>query len=714
MNNVYVIIRHTLLKQMRSTSYLLTAILSIFLAFLCIPGIKEGYQIFYLGGVRGIYNSAWLGSVAAMLPVILLWLPGFYLLRNQISEDDRLKIGQSIASAPIGKVQYIGSKFLSNLAVLLSSALLFTFVVILMQFYRHESLSVKLEQYIAPFVFITIPHLFILSAFTVFFDVIPCLKGVFGNIILFAVWITFSTISAAMPGNVYDLFGIGLIFNQMLTDAKTVYPGLPDAASFGYYPNHGAISTFIWSGVVWENSFLTTRLMWMGIAVVLVIITAIIFNRFQTPEIPVLRTSITKSAYRDHLYSYILTPVKKSSHICFHTILKGELKIMVAGKSLWWYATVLIFVVLSYFIVSGEGIKWISLILLLPMGIWSQMGCREKLSNTTQLIISSCPRVIKWTASLTAGVCVSLFMSLGVLTRFAVNGAWDNFAAWVSGTLFITALALMCGTLSGSRSLFEGICLTLLYLGPINNIGPFDFLGVQSVHAAEYLILFILLCFVGIGIQLTLENGFIGKSLKRGGSLLICIVAISMGLAGCGNKTENSEDLPIDKIKNIVIKTGDNDIIVESADTDHVKASIIGYDGALLLQEGDTVHIKLPMTKGGIHLSKPQPLRVSVPSSRITSFTADSEYGSIKIDSVHTNILIHSEYGNIAASGLHGTVTANTQSGKIKSDFICDDDITSGIDSIGANYTGSLSNDSIEYEVRLSSQYGDIILNQVN
>ena len=468
MSKLFTIIKHTLLKQIRSTSYLLVVVLSIFLAFLCVPGMNEGYQIFYLGGVRGIYNSAWLGSIAAMLPVILLWLPGFYLLRSQISEDARLKIGQSIASSPVRKIQYIGSKFLSNFAVLLSSALLFTSVVILMQIFRHESLSVELLHYAVPLVLITIPHLLVLAALTVLFDVIPVLKGVFGNIILFVIWITFSTVSVAAPGNSYDLFGIGTVFNQMLTGAKAAYSGLPDAVSFGYYPNSGTVPTFVWNGVTWDNGFLMTRLLWVGIAVLLVIAAAVLFDRFRTPKRCTLRIVPSESVVKKNVSrTHTLSPIKKSRHASFLTLLKGELRIMMAGKPLWWYAVALSAIILSHFVTAGEGLKWISLIMLLPIGIWSQMGCREKFSNTTQLILSSCPRVTKWLSSLMAGICVSLLISSGILLRFAVNGAWGNLAAWSAGALFVSVLALLCGTLSGSQRLFQGVCLTLLYLGPI-------------------------------------------------------------------------------------------------------------------------------------------------------------------------------------------------------------------------------------------------------
>lgn len=190
--------------------------------------------------------------------------------------------------------------------------------------------------------------------------------------------------------------------------------------------------------------------------------------------------------------------------------------------------------------------------------------------------------------------------------------------------------------------------------------------------------------------------------------LLLCTCVMCVGLTGCEEKTEYSEVLSIDTIKNVVIKTGDNDIIIESTDTDEIKASVIGYEETLFVQEGNTVRIELPMSKGGVHLSEPQPLYIYVPSDQMESLTADSEYGDIQIESMITNMTIHTEYGSIVATGLQGTVTAKTQSGEIASDSISAADIIRGTGDVGASYSGILGNSKAEYEFDLSSEYGNI------
>ncbi len=493
-----VLIKYTLLSQLRSTGYALMLAISILFGFLCVPAMSDGYQIFYLGGARGIYNSAWLGAISAILPTILLWLPGFYLLRSQISEDRRLGIGQAVASAPISKLRYVGGKFLCNFAVLLSSALIFMVAVIFMQLLRQESMAVQLNAYFSPLIMITVPYLAVLASLTVLMDVVHCLKGVLGNIVVFVAWIILSSVSVAAPGNPLDLFGIGYLLGQMLSGARVVYPGLPEAASFGYYPNIGEIPTFMWTGIVWDLSFVQNRILWIGVALVIVVIAAILFDRFRTPRsIPATKGKTIQPTVLRHVYTLRLAPVLKSSRPSFFALLKGELKLMLSGRRLWWYAISLIFVILSYFVVIADGLQWVCLIMLLPADIWSKMGCREKLSGTSAFIASSCPKRVKWFATLTAGILIALLFSSGILVRFAADGQWQHLISWAIGALFIPTLALVCGTLSGTNRLFEGLYIALLYFGPINNMSRLDFLGVQSSSAGMYLVLTITLALLG-------------------------------------------------------------------------------------------------------------------------------------------------------------------------------------------------------------------------
>lgn len=511
MNHLITLIKSNLIKQTRGYQFFMIVGISIFLGFLCVPGASAGYEIFYLGGVRGIYNSAWLGVLGAVLPVILLWLPGFYLLRSQITEDKQLNIGQMIAASPVSKTRYIYGKLITNFSVLMALQLIFLAALMVMQLIQRESTSLSIMQYVQPLMFVTVPYLLVLAALTVLFDIVPFLKGVFGNIVIFMLWITLSSISVANPQNQYDLFGMGILLNSMLEGARAIFPNLPEAASFGYYPATTDTPTFVWNGMAWNKDFLVSRLVWVVVALLITQTSVLIFKRFKEPS-RVKKTKRTNNdmqgaaAKRRFEATPVLSAVKKSKSINFPLMVWGELKIMLSGHSHVWYLSALAVMALTPFVTSGESLKWISLSMLLPISIWSQMGNREKACGTSELIASSCPASAKWLAGWLSGVIVALLISLGMFTRIVMLSEWNYLAPWLAGAVFIPTLALVLGGFGRSRRLFEAIFIVLMYFGPINCMWKFDFMGLTGNNAALYIAVTILLFGIGIATQLLKEK----------------------------------------------------------------------------------------------------------------------------------------------------------------------------------------------------------------
>lgn len=515
MSHLITLIKSNIVKQTRTYRFFMIIGISIFLGFLCVPGQSSGYEIFYLGGARGLYNSAWLGALSAALPVILLWLPGFYLLRSQISEDTVLKIGQMIASSPVSKTRYIYGKLITNFSILMVLQLVFTAAIMVMQVILHESRDFSIMDYVLPLIFVTAPYLLVLASLTILFDVVPFLKNTFGNIAIFIFWLVLSTISIASPGNKFDLFGLGTILNSMLAGGREYFPNLPDSVSFGYYTEVSK-SIFIWEGVDWTKDFLLSRLMWVVIAFIITQISVFTFNRFK--ENSKIRKVKTNTGVESKQYSQpmnhkippMLSSVKRSNKNNFIKMVFCELKIMLKGHSLWWYLMVLAVIALTPFATSGESLKWIAVSMLLPMSIWAQMGNREKVCDTENLILSSCAAPTKWLATWFAGVNVALLISLGMFARIIMLSEWNYFLPWIAGLLFVPTLALVLGTVSGTTRLFEAIFIVLMYFGPVNSMWKFDFMGLTGNNAALYFGLISILFCIGITMQLLKEKRLIG------------------------------------------------------------------------------------------------------------------------------------------------------------------------------------------------------------
>ncbi len=493
----FYIIKNNVIKQMRSYSFLIVIGLTLFLGYFCVPAASDGYQIFYLSGIRGVYNSAWLGGMAAMLSSLLLWLFGFYMLRSQISDDERLKVGPVIASAPISKLRYIASKTLSNFIVLITieSILLIAFMV--MQLLRGEDYYVRLWDYIAPFIFNTCPSLFLLSALTVLFDVIPGFKHAIGNITFFFLWIFLSVISIASPHAVIDLFGLDSICSDMVKQAALQYPHLADSlegGSFGYYVISTEVLTFNWGGVHWTLGLLIYRLVWMIAAILIIVFSSLLFKRFkpsrkkhEITEPVIYNAAIESSSAPLSLVSFKLSAVKKDPRIHIFRLTRAELRIMRSDLSIWWLLLIILLIVGSLFAPLPAIKSWLPLLMVLPLSIWSQMGTREKYYSTAELIGSSCPPYYKWLSVWLAGIIITFLVSAGVITHFVMEAQWALLGSWGIAVFFLPTLALISGSVTKSRKFFEVIYILWWYLGPINNIPYLDFLGLSSNHSKLYL-----------------------------------------------------------------------------------------------------------------------------------------------------------------------------------------------------------------------------------
>ena len=112
---LYHITRADFLERTRRYSFLITVGVTIYLAYLYLPPSNASYVTFGLGNYRGVYNSAWVGSVIAALCIVQLALVSFYLIKNAIERDFTTGVGQIIATTPLSKLQYTFGKMLSNL-----------------------------------------------------------------------------------------------------------------------------------------------------------------------------------------------------------------------------------------------------------------------------------------------------------------------------------------------------------------------------------------------------------------------------------------------------------------------------------------------------------------------------------------------------------------------------------------------------------------------
>lgn len=488
-------------RLLRRYSFFAVVVTYIFLGVVCVPSASAGYEIFDMGGVRGLYNSAWLGVLGTMLCSILLWLPGFYLLRSQITEDTQLKMQHIIAATPVSKIKYLSLKAGTNFLVLVILQALFLLSFVIMQLIRGEDLNLSVTQYLVPFIFVSLPALCVAASMSVFFDVLPFLKGVFGNILIFIIWILGSSVSVAMPQNPYDLFGIGFLLDQLLQSVKQIYPSISTSGgSFGYYPIDRISPTFLFDGVVYSSSFLVARLMWIGISVLIIIIAATLFGRFKKQKS--VRDFATKRNAKQSLQTsgsfsqsktVHLPAIKRTSKPAFLRMMGLEI-IILLPNSIWWYIVAIGGAVACFLLPINLFLRWSCLVLLLPIGVWSKMGCHEKLNGTKSLIISSCSPILKWWLTFMVGIVIAFMLSIPILARFIILSLYSQAIFWMIGIVFVSSLAMTLGRASGNTRFFEAVYIVLFYIGEINGLRAFDFLGITGSNIFYLLASLILIC----------------------------------------------------------------------------------------------------------------------------------------------------------------------------------------------------------------------------
>ena len=107
------LMRADFLERIRSYSLLITLAVTAMAAFLFLPPNHGTYVTLQMGGHRGVYNSAWVGTIVAMMSTVFLWLAGFFLIRNGIWRDRITGVGEIIAATPVRKFWYTLGKALS-------------------------------------------------------------------------------------------------------------------------------------------------------------------------------------------------------------------------------------------------------------------------------------------------------------------------------------------------------------------------------------------------------------------------------------------------------------------------------------------------------------------------------------------------------------------------------------------------------------------------
>jgi hypothetical protein len=504
---LYEMMRADFLERVRRTSFLLALGFALFLAY----AVYTGEVTLRLNDYSGVPNSAWLGCVIGLVASVWIPLVGFYIVKNSIERDRQTRVGQILASTPMTRPLYTLGKALSNFAVLAAMVVALGLAAVVIQLANRHSPGpnpdLEVVKLLSPILLIGLSAVALTASLAVLFETLPGLKGGVGNVVYFFLWTGLIILGvpsidknahASRWAPLIDYTGIGTMMGQMQTRLHALDPLYQGGASFSIgLP--ATTKTFLWTGLDWSTPVLLGRLMPVFAGILLALVAARFFDRFDPargglgrapkPAKPKSQSVDVNAnaAVVPHLVSAAqLTRIQReATRTRLVALISAELRLMLKGKRVWWYAVALglwIACAASPLEVARSGIlpfAWIW-----PLLLWSAMGTRESYFATGSLVFSAPNAALRQlVASYAGGVLVAAASGAGVAIRLVLANDLAGLGAWFAAALFIPALALALGVWAGSSKPFEGLYTAWWYVGPLHHIRGVDFMGTTAASS---------------------------------------------------------------------------------------------------------------------------------------------------------------------------------------------------------------------------------------
>ena len=494
---IYHLARADFLERVRRYSFL------VMLGLVALLGYQTaiGNMRLQLGQYRGEFNSAWIGGMMAIITTFFLGWFGFYLVKGSVARDRETGVGQIMATTPMSRPFYMLGKWLSNFTLLMAMVVILVLFGLAIQFLRGESAALDFGAYLSPFVFIVTPLMGMVAAVAVLFESIPFLAGGFGNVVYFFAFvmiIPFTMEAGFIQTNpAIEPLGMALLKEDMAEEVLQVFPDYDNSFMLGGLETP-ITGTFTWHGIDWTPSMIGTRFAYIGLAILVTLLGALFFDRFDPSRGKPLRIKSSASTFslepatvNQALPTIHLTSLNRAANqFRFVNVLTAELRLLLKGQRWWWYIAAGGFLV-ACLVSPVETMRQFILpyAWAWPVLIWSSIGSREMRHNVQQIAFSSAsPLWRQLPAQWIAGLVVTLSAGSGAAIRFVIDGNSTSLIAFLSAALFIPSLALALGVWSNSSKPFEILYITLWYLGPLNKTPGLDFIGAHSAGYPEFYI----------------------------------------------------------------------------------------------------------------------------------------------------------------------------------------------------------------------------------
>lgn len=486
-------------QRTRQQSFVVTLLVMSVLTLLFFPSPESSYQTLVIDGYRGIYNSAWIGICLAMLNVLFLPLVCFYLVKNALELDRYSMTCELIAATPMNKLTFLLAKWCASVAILVSIVVAMLLSSMLIQLYYGESYQLDIWALTWPQLVFVLPMLLAIAAIALMFESIKWLKGGLGNVIYFFLWI------GSIVQAIESVTGVGATLDDLEKEITERFPSNSGTTNIGVSISDetNEIKTFVWQGIEPTMAHLQAALPMLFVCLTCLGLAFITFDRFSKSSAlehkPKLRFTFSLKTKVVTLLDKIFIELTKP--FAFTRLLRLELKLFVKGQSGYWYSGLLVLNIIQLFISDNLLIS-----LFLPLSwLWcvlviSQLGQLEKQSNTSELVIySRHAPVLHSLASYCASWILLALASIASVLRFIGTAEWLLLVQLIIAISFTASLAYFCGTVTGSKRMFEVLYPALCYIGPMQTALYLDFFGVNGQLSWEASIPFYFLA-ISIGL----------------------------------------------------------------------------------------------------------------------------------------------------------------------------------------------------------------------
>lgn len=502
MNTWKSIIKADYLQRTRSYGFLITLLVSVCLAYTFVPPAGANYSTVRIGDFIGENNAAWIGHITAIMASTFLWLLGFYLVNNGIKRDKETGVGQIIATTSISNFKYLLAKALSNFFVLLTITIIVMVMALSLVIIRGSNYSFDVIQFFFPYIFTTIPSIFFVSVLAVFAEVVTGKYTHLQNIgffILFIVLINIINTSSDTHFHWFDVLGTKQLTDGMVNVVNTHYSKTIETVSVGFIFSNHSTKYFLFQGTHWPAVFILSRLLWIGLAFLLLFIAAGLFLRFDVKERVTIKkkkknvdVTETKLPLKEIHLSKL--PVAAPAYGIMPFVKIELLMLLRKGPKWFWLINLGGFIALVFMPLTPAHQIGLPALWFLQINRWADIATKEKYNRThyfTYAAYKPLQRLL--TSQIIAGILLATALAMPVIIRYAINGEYSTTISTVLGAMFIVTLSVCSGIISGGKRIFEIVFFMLTYIN-ISGVAGLDYFGGFN-HGITYItLMFVIIC----------------------------------------------------------------------------------------------------------------------------------------------------------------------------------------------------------------------------